>query len=221
MHKSRLRVRVERNLDISTVSTAHPLLKRARKVLRQGHPTSRFARRVLSLPASEQVNPLQHPPWLPRESRIAIQDRIGAPYGRSKEQAAADFMSYQTIPPHDIVLFSDGSKISNGSTGCGYVGFQAGRQICHGSFSLGPHKEVFDAEAEVALAGAKVAIACPTARFANNLWVCLDNLEVATRLVSPSTGSSQAVFSSFCSLASAWPQRERLPHTSPGSIKIR
>jgi hypothetical protein len=29
------------------------------------------------------------------------------------------------------------------------------------------------------------------------------------------------VFSSFCSLASAWPQRERLPHTRPGAIKIR
>ena len=199
----------------------HPLLKRARKVLRQGHPTSRFARRVLSLPASEQVNPLQHPPWLPREPRITIQDRIGAPCGRSKEQAAADFMTFhQSIPPNDIVLFSDGSKLSDGSTGCGYVGFQAGRQICRGSFSIGPFKEVFDAEAEAALAGAKAATACPTARFANDLWVCLDNTEVATRLLSLSTGSSQAVFSTFCSLASAWPQRERLPHTRPGAIRI-
>ena len=74
----------------------HPLLKRARKILRQGHPTSRFARRVLSLPASEQVNPLQHPPWLPREPRTAIQERISAPCGRSKEQAAADFMPFTT-----------------------------------------------------------------------------------------------------------------------------
>ena len=201
---------------------AHPLLKRARKILRHGHPTSRFARRVLSLPASEQVNPLQYPPWLPREPRTAIQDRIGAPCGRSKEQAAAEFMTfYQSIPPNDIVLFSDGSKLSDGSTGGGYVGYQAGRQICRGSFSLGLNKEVFDAEAEAALAGVKDASACPTARFANDLWVCLDNLEVATRLLSISTGSSQAVFSSFCSLASAWPQRERLPHTRPGAIKIR
>jgi hypothetical protein len=128
---------------------------------------------------------------------------------------------YQLIPPNDIVLFSDGSKLSDGSTGGGYVGYQAGRQICRGSFSLGPHKEVFDAEAEAALAGAKAATACPTARFANDLWVCLDNTEVATRLLSPSTGSSQDVFSSFCSLASAWPQRERLPHTRPGAIRIR
>jgi hypothetical protein len=201
---------------------AHPLVKRSRKILRQGHPTTRFARRVLSLPASEQINPLQHPPWLPMEPRPAIQDRIGAPCGRSKEQAAADFMIfYQSIPPNDIVLFSDGSKLSDGSTGGGYVGYQAGRQICRGSFSLGPNKEVFDAEAEAALAGVKVASACESARFANDLWVCLDNLEVATRLLSLSSGSSQAVFSSFCSLASAWPQRVRLPHTRSGAIKIR
>jgi hypothetical protein len=64
-------------------------------------------------------------------------------------------------------------------------------------------------------------MACPTTRFANDLWVCLDNLEVATRLLSPSTGSSQAIFNSFCSLALAWPRRDRLPHTRPGSIRIR
>ncbi|KAF7139709.1 hypothetical protein CNMCM5793_007503 [Aspergillus hiratsukae] len=68
------------------------------------------------------------------------------------------------------------------------------------SFPLGPNKEVFDAEAEAALAGLKAAMSLETARFATNLWVFLDNLEVAVRLLSPSTGSSQRVFKTFYSM---------------------
>ncbi|EED11735.1 conserved hypothetical protein [Talaromyces stipitatus ATCC 10500] len=59
------------------------------------------------------------------------------------------------------------------------------------------------------------------AQFATNLWICLDNLEVATRLLSPSTGSSQEAFESFRTLAAGWPLRERLPHTKSGSVQIR
>ncbi|EED16622.1 conserved hypothetical protein [Talaromyces stipitatus ATCC 10500] len=51
--------------------------------------------------------------------------------------------------------------------------------------------------------------------------ICLNNLEVATRLPSPSTGSSQEVFESFCTLVAAWPLRERLPYTKSSSIQIR
>jgi hypothetical protein len=42
------------------------------------------------------------------------------------------------------------------------------QQIVRGSFSLGHDKEVFDAEAEAALAAIKAATDCPTARFAND-----------------------------------------------------
>ena len=42
----------------------------------------------------------------------------------------------------------------------------------------------------MALAGAKAALSLPSAKFATDLWVFLDNLEVATRLLSHSTGSS-------------------------------
>ena len=200
----------------------HPLRKRAEQIARSGRPTSRFARRVLALPNSEQINPLQYAPWYYHETREDAQTRIGAPMGRTKEQAAADFLDFQhTIPGSDIIVFSDGSKHTNGHAGGGYVGFQAHHQFLRSSLSLGPGKEVFDAEAEAALAGAQAALAFPTARFATNLWICLDNQEVATRLLSPSTGSSQKVFESFCTLAAAWPLRERLPHTKSGSIRIR
>ncbi|KAF7139722.1 hypothetical protein CNMCM5793_007559 [Aspergillus hiratsukae] len=200
----------------------HPLRKRARRIVRAGHPTSRFARRVLSLPISEQINPLRYAPWLPQEARKDAQLRIGAPMGRSKEQAADDFTEfYHSLPGTDIKVFSDGSKLSNGQTGGGFAVFQAGHQFLRSSFSLGPNKEVFDAEAEAALAGMKAAMSLETARFATNLWVFLDNLEVTLRLLSPSTGSSQKVFKTFCELASTWPLRERLPHTNKGSVQIR
>jgi len=89
------------------------------------------------------------------------------------------------------------------------------------SYSLGRHAEVFDAEASAALTGAKAALALPTARFATDLWVFLDNLEVATRLLNPSTGSSQSIFEEFLEVAQQWPLRSRLPHTSPGAVRIR
>jgi hypothetical protein len=36
----------------------HPLYRRAARIAQTSHPTSRFARRVLALPKSEQINPL-------------------------------------------------------------------------------------------------------------------------------------------------------------------
>ena len=117
-------------------------------------------------------------------------------------------------------VFTDGSKLPNRMAGAGFVLYQSGKEYLHSSFSLGPNKEVFDAEAEAALAGLKAAIQFHSARFATNLWVCLDNLEVATRLLSPSTGSSQEVFENFRTIASTWLERERFPYTNGGSVRV-
>jgi hypothetical protein len=64
--------------------------------------------------------------------------------------------------------------------GSGFALYQSGKLFFQSSFSLGPNKEVFNTEAEAALAGAKAAFRLYTACFATNLWVFLDNLEVAT-----------------------------------------
>ena len=56
---------------------------------------------------------------------------------------------------------------------------------------------MFDAEASAALTGAKAALSLPSAQFATDLWVFLDNLEVATQLLGPSTGSLQSIFKEF------------------------
>jgi ribonuclease HI len=86
---------------------------------------------------------------------------------------------------------------------------------------LGPNTEVFDAEAIAALNGAKLALLAPSARFATDLWVFLDNLEVALRLLGNFTGSSQTVFQEFREVARKWPERTRLLHTRPGRVRIR
>ena len=86
---------------------------------------------------------------------------------------------------------------------------------------LGPNKEVFDAEAEAALAGLRMAMAHPKAQQASNLWICLDNLEVATQLLSLTLGPSQAVFKDFRELANTWPSCGYHPQTDRGTIQIR
>jgi hypothetical protein len=76
---------------------------------------------VLALPESEQLNPLQHAPWLPQEPREAAQRRIRAPT-QTKKQAAASFQDFYTsLSDTDIKVFTDGSKLANGIAGAGFV----------------------------------------------------------------------------------------------------
>lgn len=87
--------------------------------------------------------------------------------------------------------------------------------------ALGKGVEVFDAEVKGALEGAKSALALPTAKFATDLWICLDNLEVATRLLFPFSGSSQAQFDKFLTLNPKWQDRSRPAHTRRCQIRVR
>ncbi|KAI0993033.1 hypothetical protein K3495_g15151, partial [Podosphaera aphanis] len=200
----------------------HPLLRRANRIESLQQASSRFARRVLALPNSEQTNPIVYPPWILHESREAALVRVGGPNGESRDQAKENFLAFLlTIPTQDIVLYSDGSKQANGSTGAGFVAYQGGVQILSQSLALGLGDEVFDAEAKGALAGARAVLEFPTTKLATNLWVCLDNLEVAVRLLNPFTGSSQSIFDEFLNINASWQARYRLAHTSQGEVKVR
>ena len=72
-------------------------------------------------------------------------------------------------------------------------------------FSLGRNAKVFNAKASTALKGAKATLLAPLAKLATDMWVFLDNLEVAMRLLAPSIGLSQSVFDEFCEVAHKWP----------------
>jgi hypothetical protein len=56
-------------------------------------------------------------------------------------------------------------------------------------------------EALVTLNGARAALTSLITKLATDMWVFLDNLEVASRLLSPFIGSSQQVFTDFQELA--------------------
>jgi hypothetical protein len=68
-------------------------------------------------------------------------------------------------------------------------------------FSLGRNAKVFNAEASTALKGAKAALLALLAKLATDMWVFLDNLEVAIRLLTPFIGLSQLVFDKFYKVA--------------------
>jgi ribonuclease HI/endonuclease/exonuclease/phosphatase (EEP) superfamily protein YafD len=202
----------------------HPLRIRTDKIRRLELGNTRLARRILALPKAEAVNPIANPPWIVKPTRRETEARISGPQGRTKEKAAEDFTSFlTTIPLMDIQVFSDGSKneATDGATGGGAVVYQNGLQIARKVFSLGLNAEVFDAEATAALCGANLALAAPSARFATDLWVFLDNLEVAMQLLNSFPGSSQSVFEEFREIARQWPLRTRLPHTCAGAVRIR
>ena len=68
--------------------------------------------------------------------------------------------------------------------------------------------EVYDAEAYVAKAGLENALYFYSAKYADNIYICLDNLEVASHLLSCTTGSSQSIFATFKRLAELWPYQK-------------
>ena len=201
----------------------HPLRERAEKILQTHKPSSQLARWILALPMAEVINPIIKPPWETHEDRDSIMQWISGPMGQTKVQAAKDFKEFLLmVLGSDIQVFLDGSKSKamDGLAGARSVTYQFGLQLDRTAYSLGQHAEVFDAEASAALTGAKAALSLPSARFATDLWVFLDNLEVATRLLGHSTGSSQSIFEEFCEVAHQWPLRTRLPHTCPGAVRV-
>ena len=66
----------------------------------------------------------------------------------------------------------------------------------------------------------ETAMDLPSTRFASNLWILLDNFDVARQLLSIPTCSSQELFSRFASKIREWPQRTRLPHTLPDEVWV-
>jgi hypothetical protein len=69
------------------------------------------------------------------------------------------------------------------------VTYQYRLKIDHKAFSLGHYAKVFDAKASTALEGAKGALVVPLAKLATDMWVFLNNLKVALRLLAPLIGS--------------------------------
>lgn len=120
----------------------------------------------------------------------------------------------------DFIVYSDGSKLPSGQAGAGFIIRQGKRTLMSKAISLPNHTEVFDAEAIAACEGLREALELYVTMFATNLWLLLDNKEVATRLVSKHTGSSQEVFVEFRRLCESWKARSRNPGIKVGEVKV-
>ncbi|KAI1002862.1 hypothetical protein K3495_g5340 [Podosphaera aphanis] len=199
----------------------HPLFTRGQKSL-NGLALTRFARTCRNIPASENNNPLLNPPWETVESRQNSLARICGPTG-TKEFHANVFRTFlSTLLKSDIQVYLDGSKLPDGNAGGGYVIYQFGIQVCAKSFPLGKHKESYDAEIRAAQQGIYAAVALPSARLSNNLWIFIDNEEVARKILTNTpTTSSQQAFLEALEAPKIWKTRARLPHTSEGQINVR
>lgn len=94
----------------------HPLSRPGQKSL-QTTVLKRFSRAYINVPASDQLNPLLLPSWEILDSEKDILYRIGGPTGTNSSRAEKfrDFLL--TIPPSDTLIYSDGSKLPDGSAG--------------------------------------------------------------------------------------------------------
>lgn len=123
-----------------------------------------------------------------------------------------------------MFLFTDGSCLSNPDTvaGAGWYGHWGAwnQESARGHLCL-PRHEVFDAEATAATEGLKAALNSTQAPYTQNVYILLDNQEVARQLVGHPRGSSQNTILAFQETANAWPNRPlRCEAIPPGQVHV-
>ena len=104
--------------------------------------------------------------------------------------------------------------------GGGAVIYQANQVIKKNITPLSSTLSIFDAEIHAAVSAIETALTLPSIRYSNDLWIILDNQDVARQLLKIPVCSSQDKFIQFSHLAESWPGRSRLPHTLPGQVRI-
>jgi len=102
--------------------------------------------------------------------------------GTPKETAAKAFIQWwDTLPPDDVLVFSDGSeqyKDSEKLVGYGYAIYQGKRQLNTGYGSINPISHVFDAEAIGAWKGLYRTIRMAPEVSNSRIWMCIDSTSV-------------------------------------------
>jgi len=197
------------------------------------HPVHRRLFRARSFPANtrllrnhlpwlertEQTDPLAFPPWQTERASISRNTYL------SKDRASAIFQRWaDSCPPLSMFLFTDGSRLNNSDTsaGAGWYGYWGAwkQESTRGHLCL-PQHEVFDAEATAAAEGLKAALNSAQAPYTQNLYVLLDNQEVARQLQGCPRGSSQSTILAFQEAANAWPNRSpRCQAIPPGQVHV-
>ena len=211
--------RAAARLRASRLDSRHPILRRSLRT-QPSLLNTRLTRNHLPwLERTEQTDPLIYPPWQP-ENLSTFQNICSI-----RDKACADFQYWaDSCPPLSMFLFTDGSRLNSSDTAAGagwfgYWGIWKKESAC-GHLSL-PQHEVFDAEATAATEGLKAALNSTQAPFTRNLYVLLDNQEVARQLQGFPRGSSQNTILAFQEAANAWPNRSpRCTAIPPGKVHV-
>ncbi len=107
--------------------------------------------------------------------------RTDSTLGVSKAIAAEQFKEWwQSLPPEDIAIFSDGSEqYKDGLRGVGYgfVVYQNAHKLSEGLGTISSTSHVFDAEAIGAWKGLQTVLQDP-ALYGCRLWMCIDSTSV-------------------------------------------
>ncbi|KAL2890686.1 reverse transcriptase [Ceratocystis lukuohia] len=113
--------------------------------------------------------------------------------GLEKEIAAKKHIEWKgTCNSSDIWLYTDGSKLSSGWTGAGWISQRDNRQLTEGCFACGKWAEVADAEIRAIRHGIQ-SLNRGLVQGSNAIWICSDNQAAVDRMnsVAKKTSTSQ------------------------------
>jgi len=83
----------------------------------------------------------------------------------------------QTLQDHTIVIYTDGSKLANGTVGCGWAIYHCGDQqlyrLTDGSCHLGDRAEVYDTELHAVQEATAILLTTTIPR--STIFICIDN----------------------------------------------
>ncbi|CAG8978434.1 hypothetical protein HYALB_00012601 [Hymenoscyphus albidus] len=189
---------------IRRLDPAHPL----NRCVNSPSPKARLIyRSYRALSPSEEIDPIQDAPWdrgFNRQARLI--EVAGPDPGGDKSSFKAKFLEFlAVVPSTDLVVFTDGSRLDDKSTGGGVCLTRGGAILNTKIFSFGRVLEIYDAEARAALHGLELALDSPFWSSARKCWICLDNLEATLQLTYRSCGTSQETFNKVNELAQLYP----------------
>ncbi|OBS16184.1 hypothetical protein FPOA_13104 [Fusarium poae] len=160
--------------------TYHDLIKRKYQIQTESSFRTRLQR------TDELLAPYPRPKLVQRHLQ---QEEMPPLRTASKQKSAGAFSRWvESLDPLTLVVYSDGSLSPEGVASYGFTIHQNNAPIFDGSGRLGP-AEVFDVEATGALDGLKAALDLRVLT-TQNIFICLDNLAVATCLRGTPSGSS-------------------------------
>ncbi|CEJ95215.1 hypothetical protein VHEMI10710 [[Torrubiella] hemipterigena] len=199
-------IRSRVSLRLATLDRKHPLRRRldhaARRDILSNNPDASAAatsRRVRLVHTAQEHKDYQEVVLIPRRYSTNIQvhdEQIG------KDQATAAHLQWLNTKPSGYIIYSDGSKLENGSAGYGFVVYYKDRILKQKAQQLGTH-EVFNAE----VTGAFYSLKAILKDNSDNLpiTICIDNLAVVRGISSTAPTSSKDYLLKIQALGDKYP----------------